>query len=214
MKIIKLDPKYAALLDNLAKVPSSGPTSPLDSKAIPDREESSDQPQKPLNVQHNDIAGRKISCPALTSGLEDDTLSRRNQIDLQKANDRLIFAGETVDGLGKFLPQYGTPIDVLGDIVDVAGVIIGGLGMADALERHDKRALIGCSLATGASALGLIGTLTGHPSLQNASILAKFSKSGWTLLCQSLPEPQVKPTQQLGWTYDPISKTWKRDPSE
>jgi hypothetical protein len=212
MKIIKPDPKYAALLDNVAKVPSGGPASPLDNKAAPDRQASSDESDEPLNVQHNDIAGSKISCPVLTSGLKVDILSRR--IDLQKANDRVNFAGETVDVFGKFFPQYGASIAVVGDIVDVAGVIIGGLGMADALQRGDKRALVGCSLATGASALGLIGTLTGYPYLQNAGILAKFSKSGWTLLCPSLPEPLVKPTQQLGWTYDPTSKTWKHDPSE
>lgn len=123
----------------------------------------------------------------------------RGRIDVQKANDTVNLAGETVEMLGKAFPEFGLPIEGLGEIIDVAAIITSGFGIADALQRGDRRALIGCTLTAGASVLGLIGALSGDTSLATAGMIVKWSKSGWSYVFPSEP-PAKTPLPIPAWT--------------
>jgi hypothetical protein len=130
------------------------------------------------------------------------------RIGIQKINEGVNLAGETVDALGKVFPDFGPSIQGLGEIVDVAAIIIGGVGAVDALQRGDRRALIGCSLTVGGSVLGLIGALSGDTSLATAGIIAKLSKSGWTFLFPSEPPAKASPLPAQGSPVPAWTPAW------
>jgi hypothetical protein len=184
-----------------------------------------------LKTGGNDAAGYKLGNLTIPFGFKNPIIPQPpvqrhplGQIwaDPQKANERVLFAGEAVDLVGKLFPQLGLPIEALGEIVNVAGVITGTVGIVDAFQRGDRGALVGCSLTVGASALGLIGALSGNSSLATAGMIVKFSKSGWTCFGPSLPPTapaKTPPSPMLGsvlgapnlssWTYDPASRSWR-----
>ena len=127
----------------------------------------------------------------------------RGRIDFQRVNERVDWAGEGVDLLGKVFPELGLPIEGLGEIVNVAAIITSGFGIVDALQRGDRRALIGCSLSAGASVLGLIGALSGDTSLLTAGMIVKWSKTGWTCVVPSEPPAKTPP-----WPAPSPTATW------
>jgi hypothetical protein len=103
----------------------------------------------------------------------------------------------------------------------VAAIVTSGVGFVDAIQRGDKRALLSCSLTAGASALQLVGAISGHTSFCTVGMFLKWSKSGWTFFYPAPPSKTQSfvPTSPLtgstpglpglsSWTYHPVSSSW------
>jgi hypothetical protein len=101
------------------------------------------------------------------------------RLDVEQVSKWVDFASGGVDGLQKLAPGLSSYLGPVGVGFEGVAIIVSGMGFYDAAVKGDRNSMTKYAIVIGGSACGVVGDLTGVPTLSWIGFGLKSAKSFW-----------------------------------